>query len=502
VARAQSIVGPGVGGFNDRIEAGKRIVELFPRRLLIGGEWCDAADGAQLSVEDPGTAEPLCQVPDAGEKDALSALDAAAQAQRGWAQSIPGERAEVLQGTHAALIAHIEELALLITFETGKPIAESRAEMEYAAEFFRWFAGEALRIDGYFKVAADGGSRVLVMRQAVGPCYLITPWNFPMAMVARKVAPAIAAGCAMVIKPAEQTPLSALALGELLISCGLPPGVLNVVTTSSPGSVSDALISDSRLRKISFTGSTEVGRRLIAQAAEHVQNVSMELGGNSPFLVFADADLDLAIDGIQQAKMRNTGQSCTAANRIYVEESIAEEFTHRLAVRMAGLTIGHGALDGVEVGPLIDEAQRSRLRELVADALEHGAQRVVGGKALGPPGYYFEPTVLNASSGDARIWREEIFGPVAPVAMFGSEEEAISQANASEHGLAGYVFTRDLARAFRVSEELETGMVGLNRGLVSNPGAPFGGVKLSGIGREGGNEGIGEYLEPKYVALA
>ena len=400
-----------------------------------------------------------------------------------------------------ALTTHVEELALLITLETGKPITESRAEMQYAAEFFRWFAGEALRIDGYFKVAADGGSRVLVMRQAVGPCYLITPWNFPMAMGARKIAPAIAAGCAMVIKPAEQTPLSTLALGELLISCGLPPGVLNVVTTSSPASVSAALMADPRLRKISFTGSTEVGQRLIKQAADHVLNVSMELGGNSPFLVFADADLDLAIDGIQQAKMRNAGQSCTAANRIYVEKEIAEEFTHRLAALMATLRIGHGALDGVEVGPLIDEAQRSRLRELVADALEHGAERVVGGEALGPPGYYFEPTVLNASTGEARIWREEIFGPVAPVAAFDSEEEAVSQANASEHGLAGYVFTRDLARAFRVSEGLETGMVGLNRGLVSNPGAPFGGVKLSGTGREGGNEGIDEYLEPKYVAV-
>ena len=492
--------GPGVRGFSDRIETGKRIVELFPRRLLIAGEWRDAADGAELSVEDPGTAEPLCQVPDAGEEDAVAAMDAAAQAQRDWAKSPPGERAEVLQRTHVALTAHLEELALLITLETGKPIAESRAETEYAAEFFRWFAGEALRIDGYFKVAADGASRVLVMRQAVGPCYLITPWNFPMAMAARKIAPAIAAGCAMVIKPAEQTPLSTLALAELLMSCGLPPGVLNVVTTSSPASVSTALISDPRLRKISFTGSTEVGRGLIKQSADHVLNVSMELGGNSPFLVFADADLDLAIDGIRQAKMRNAGQSCTAANRIYVEEGLAEEFTHRLAALMANLTIGHGALEGVEVGPVIDELQRSRLRELVADALEYGAERVTGGKALGPPGYYFEPTVLNASS-EARIWREEIVGPVAPVAVFDSEEEAISQANASDHGLAGYVFTRDLGRAFRVSEAFETGMVGLNRGLVSNPGAPFGGVKLSGIGREGGNEGIGEFLEPKYVAV-
>jgi succinate-semialdehyde dehydrogenase / glutarate-semialdehyde dehydrogenase len=485
----------------DRIEAWERLVEDVPNGLLIGGEWRGAADGAELVVEDPGTGEPLCQVADARDVDAAAAMDAAADAQREWAKSPPGERADILLRTREALLGNAEDLARLITLEAGKPITESRAEVEYAADFFRWFAGEALRLDGYFKRAADGGARVLVMRQPVGPCYLITPWNFPMAMGARKIAPAIAAGCTMVIKPAQQTPLSTLALADLLTSCGLPSGVLNVVTTSSPAPVSATVISDPRLRKISFTGSTAVGRELIARSADQVLNVSMELGGNAAFLVFADADLDLAVDGALQAKMRNMGQSCTAANRIYVEAGIAGEFTSRLAERMSDLTVGHGSLEAVDVGPMIDDAQRSRLGELVNDALEHGAECVVGGNELGPPGYYFEPTVLTAPSGKARIWREELFGPVAPVAAFESEEEAIAKANATEHGLAAYVFTRDLERAFRVCEELESGLVGLNRGLVSNAGAPFGGVKASGIGREGGNEGIADYLETKYVAV-
>jgi succinate-semialdehyde dehydrogenase / glutarate-semialdehyde dehydrogenase len=485
----------------ERIEAWKGLVEDLPHLLLIGGEWREAVGGAELSIEDPGTGEHLCQVADAQEHDATAAIDAAARAQDEWAKSSPAERAEILERAHVAISGNAEELARVVTLEAGKPIAEARAEVEYAADFFRWFAGEALRIEGYFKLAADARSRVLVMRQPVGPCYLITPWNFPMAMAARKIAPAIAAGCTMVIKPAEQTPLSTLALADLLASGGLPPGVLNVVTTSSPAPVSAAVMADRRLRKISFTGSTEVGRMLIAQSAQHVLNVSMELGGNSPFLVFADADLDQAVSGALQAKMRNIGQSCTAANRFYVEESVAEEFTNRLAARMANLIIGHGAFEDVEVGPMIDRAQLSRLGELVADAVDEGAKCVVGGKQLAEPGYYFEPTVLTAPGGEARLWREEIFGPVAPVVPFASEEEAVPQANASEHGLAAYVFTRDVNRAFRVSEALETGIVGLNRGLVSNAGAPFGGMKASGIGREGGSEGIEAFLEPKYVAL-
>jgi len=489
----------GVG--RERIEAWKSLVEDLPHILLIGGEWREAAGGAQLGVEDPGTGERLCEVADAQGGDATAAIDAAAGAQGEWARTPPAQRAEILERAHVALSGNAEELARVVTLEAGKPIAEARAEIDYAADFFRWFAGEALRIDGYFKVAADARSRVLVMRQPVGPCYLITPWNFPMAMAARKIAPAIAAGCTMVIKPAQQTPLSTLALAELLASCGLPPGVLNVVTTSSPAPVSAAVMADPRLRKISFTGSTEVGRKLIAQAADHVLNVSMELGGNAPFLVFADADLDLAVAGAMQAKMRNIGQSCTAANRFYVEEGIASEFTSRLSARMANLITGHGAIEDVEVGPMIDEEQRSRLADLVADALDQGARCHVGGTKHHGSGYYFDPTVLAAPSDDARILREEIFGPVASVQAFESEEDAVTRANATEHGLAAYVFTRDLGRAFRVSESLETGMVGLNRGLVSNAGAPFGGVKASGIGREGGNEGIEAFLEPKYVAL-
>ncbi len=479
----------------------KSVLEQAPKRLFIGGEWRDASGGATLAVEDPSTAEAICEIADATPDDASAALDAACDAQAEWAVSAPNERSQILYRAFELLTERADDLALLMTLEMGKAVAESKAEILYAAEFFRWFSGEALRIDGYYKVAGNAASRVLVMRQPLGPCYFITPWNFPNAMGTRKIGPAVAAGCTMVVKPAQQTPLSMLALAELLSECGLPPGVLNVVTGKSSSSISKPIISDPRLRKLSFTGSTEVGRMLIAQAAENVLKVSMELGGNAPFLIFDDADLDAAVEGAMIAKMRNIGEACTSANRFHVAESLAGEFAERLAARMGTLKLGRGTEDGVDIGPLIDADQRDKVGELVADALERGATCVVGGEARDGAGYFYEPTVLADVPDSARVLTEEIFGPVAPVKGFASEEEAIAAANDTEYGLVAYVFTRDIKRALRVCEGLETGMIGLNQGLVSNAGAPFGGVKQSGIGREGGNEGIHEFLETKYVAI-
>ena len=476
-------------------------VDAAPKQLLIGGEWRDASGGATLSVEDPSTGEPFCEVADATPEDAVAALDAACAVQAEWAATPPNERSEILHRAFLALNDRADELALLMTLEMGKAVAESKAELTYAAEFFRWFAGEALRIDGYFKVAGNAESRVLVMRQPLGPCYFITPWNFPNAMGTRKIGPAIAAGCTMVVKPAQQTPLSMLALAKMLEECGLPPGVLNVITSASSSGVSKPIIADPRLRKLSFTGSTEVGRTLIAQAAENVLKVSMELGGNAPFLVFDDADLDAAIEGAMVAKMRNVGEACTSANRFHVADGVADEFATRLGERMGAMKVGRGTEEGVEVGPLIDDDQRSKVAELVDDALGKGASAVVGGAKRDGAGYFYDPTVLAGVPGDARVLKEEIFGPVAPVASFADEEEAVAAANDTEFGLVAYVFTSDLKRALRVCEGLETGMIGLNQGMVSNAGAPFGGVKQSGIGREGGNEGIHEFLETKYVAV-
>ncbi|HSI81562.1 MAG TPA: NAD-dependent succinate-semialdehyde dehydrogenase [Solirubrobacterales bacterium] len=476
-------------------------IDAVPKRLLIGGEWRDASGGETLAVEDPATGEALCEVADATPEDATAALDAAVAAQAEWAATPPNERSEILHRAFVRLNERADELALVMTLEMGKALAESRAEITYAAEFFRWFAGEALRVEGYWKVAGNGASRVWVMRQPVGPCYFITPWNFPTAMGTRKIGPAIAAGCTIVWKPAQQTPLSAFALAELLAECGLPDGVLNVITSSSSSSVSEPIISDPRLRKLSFTGSTEVGRKLIAQSASNVLNVSMELGGNAPFLVFDDADLDAVVDGAMIAKMRNIGEACTSANRFHVAEPVADEFASRLAERMGRMKLGRGTEDGVEVGPLIDENQREKVGELVGDALSRGAEAIVGGQAVAGAGYFYEPTVLGGVSPDARVLKEEIFGPVAPVASFDSTDEAIAAANETEYGLVAYVFTSDIDRALRVCEGLETGMIGLNQGMVSNAGAPFGGVKQSGVGREGGNEGIEEYLETKYIAV-
>jgi succinate-semialdehyde dehydrogenase/glutarate-semialdehyde dehydrogenase len=388
-----------------------------------------------------------------------------------------------------------------MTLEMGKPLAESRAEIAYAAEFFRWFSEEAVRISGRWSTAPNGATRLLTMRQPVGPCLFITPWNFPLAMGTRKIGPAVAAGCTMVVKPASLTPLSMLALAGIMVEAGLPDGVLNVVTTSSTGEVMEPLIRDPRLRKLSFTGSTPVGKRLVEQSAEQLLRVSMELGGNAPFLVFADADLDAAVDGAMLAKMRNTGEACTAANRFLVHTDVAAEFTRRLGERMGGLTVGRGTGDGVQVGPLVDTATRDKVSELVDDARERGARLVCGGEPVGHAGYFYAPTVLADVPAEARILREEVFGPVAPVVTFDSDDEAVEMANDTEFGLVAYVFTRDLSRALRVVERLETGMVGLNAGVVSNPAAPFGGVKHSGFGREGGAEGIEEYLETKYVGI-
>ncbi len=479
----------------------KQVIDAVPKQLLIGGEWRDSSSGETLAVEDPSTGETLCEIADATPEDAKAALDAAAAVQPEWAATPPNERGRILWHAFEKLGERLDDLALLMTLEMGKAVAESKAEITYAAEFFRWFSGEALRIDGYYKTAGNAQSRVLVMRQPIGPCYFITPWNFPNAMGTRKVGPAIAAGCTMVWKPAKLTPLSALALADLLAECGLPDGVLNIITGSSSGAISEPIITDPRLRKLSFTGSTEVGQGLIAQSADQVLKVSMELGGNAPFLVFDDADVDDAVEGAMIAKMRNIGEACTSANRFHVAEPLVEEFTSRLAERMGALKVGRGVEEGVDIGPLIDADQQGKVAELVDDAVGKGAKALVGGGKVDGAGYFYEPTVLADVPADARVFREEIFGPVAPVASFDSEEAAIAAANDTEYGLVSYVFTRDIKRALRVCEGLETGMIGLNQGMVSNAGAPFGGVKQSGIGREGGNEGIDEYLETKYVAV-
>ncbi len=477
------------------------VLEQVPKDLLIAGQWRAAAGGGRLSVEDPATGEALVEVADAQVDDALAALAAAAEAQAAWAAHPPRERGEILRRAYEAIVAQTEDLALLMTLEMGKALAESRAEIAYAAEFFRWFSEEAVRVHGRYMVNTTGKGRILTMRQPVGPCVFVTPWNFPTAMGTRKIAPAIAAGCTTVVKPAQQTPLSMLALARILEQAGLPAGVLNVITAKRSGAVIEPLLKDPRTRKLSFTGSTEVGRTLIEQSAQQILRVSMELGGNAPFLVFEDADLDAAVEGALLAKMRNVGEACTAANRFHVHESIADDFAARLAERMGAMRVGRGTEPDVDVGPLIDEAQRSKVSELVGDALDRGARALVGGGPAGGRGYIFEPTVLAGGPEDARVFGEEIFGPVAPIATFSSDEQAIAAANRTEYGLVAYVYTRDLDRAFRVCEAIESGMIGLNQGVVSNPAAPFGGVKQSGFGREGGFEGVGEYLETKYVAL-
>ena len=477
------------------------VLDAVETGVMVGGAWRPARSGRSFPVEDPATGQALTEVADAGPEDGLDALTAAATAQEGWAATPPRRRGEVLTRAWEVLAERQDDLALLMTLEMGKPLAESRAEVAYAGEFLRWFGEEAVRIEGSFRVAPDGRFRIVTMRQPVGPCLLITPWNFPLAMGARKIGPAVAAGCSMVVKPAEQTPLSMLALAGILAEAGLPPGVLNVVPTSDPAGLVAPLLADRRLRKLSFTGSTDTGRRLMAQASQHLLRLSMELGGNAAFLVFEDADLDLAVEGAVLAKMRNMGEACTAANRFLAAAPVADELAGRLAERLGALKVGRGTEDGVEVGPLIDDAQRAKVAGLVDQAVAAGAGVLVGGAPLGGPGHFYPPTVLAGVPAGAAVLEEEVFGPVAPVVSVAGEDEAVAMANATDHGLVSYVFTRDLDRALRVCERLETGMVGLNLGMVSNPAAPFGGVKHSGFGREGGREGIGEYLFTKYVAV-
>jgi succinate-semialdehyde dehydrogenase/glutarate-semialdehyde dehydrogenase len=482
------------------IDKEQEIVAKVPKGLYIGGEWRETEN--TIAVEDPSTGETIAEVADATAEDAVAALDAAVAMREEFAAVAPRDRGEILRRAFDVIMERKDELAVLMTLEMGKPVAESQAEVAYAAEFFRWFSEEACRMDGRFNTAPNGVGRLLTMKQPVGPCYLITPWNFPMAMGTRKIGPAVAAGCTMVIKPAKQTPLSMLALAQILEECGLPGGVLNVITSSSASAVSEPIINDSRLRKLSFTGSTEVGIKLIEQSAKNVLRVSMELGGNAPFLVFEDADVDAAVEGAVIAKMRNGGEACTAANRFYVHESVADEFSRKLSERIGAMKVGRGLEDGVVVGPLIDDSQLGKVRELVEDAVAKGARPLVGGSPLDGRGYFYAPTVLADVPDDAKLLKEEIFGPVAPVRTFSDEDEAVAAANDTEYGLVAYVYSRDLKRALRVSERLETGMLGLNQGIVSNPAAPFGGVKHSGFGREGGREGINEYLEIKYVAVA
>jgi succinate-semialdehyde dehydrogenase / glutarate-semialdehyde dehydrogenase len=477
------------------------VLNNVPKELFIAGAWRPADSGARLAVEDPATGEPLCEIADASEVDAVAALAAAADAQAEWAVHPPRERGEILRRAFDLIVARTDELAMLMSLEMGKSLLEARGEVAYAADFLRWFSEEAVRIHGSYSVSPNGKARILTMRQPVGPCLLITPWNFPLAMGTRKIGPAVAAGCTMVVKPAKQTPLSMLALAKIFEDAGLPAGVLNVVTTSRSGAVTDPLFDDPRLRKLSFTGSTEVGRMLATRAMGRVLRVSMELGGNAALLVFEDADLELAVDQTMLAKLRNMGEACTSANRLYVAAPVAEEFARRLAARMEQLRLGRGVDPDTDVGPLIDATQRNKVHELVTDAVDRGATVLTGGGPLEGPGYFYRPTVLTHVTEESRVLSEEIFGPVAPIVSFETEDEALAKANASEYGLMGYVFTRDLNRALRIAEGLETGLVGLNQGVPSNAVAPFGGVKQSGFGREGGAEGIEEYLSLKYVGI-
>ncbi|TFD75706.1 NAD-dependent succinate-semialdehyde dehydrogenase [Cryobacterium fucosi] len=483
-------------------EAERALLASVPTGLFIGGQWREAADGGTFDVRDPSTGDVLLSIADATPADGDAALASAFAAQKGWAKTAPRLRAEILRTAFEAVTARADDFALLMTLEMGKPLAEARGEVAYGAEFLRWFSEETARISGRFATAPDGASRLLVTKRPVGPCLFITPWNFPLAMATRKIAPAIAAGCTMVLKPAALTPLTALLFAQVLQESGLPAGVLNVVQTTNAGPVTAPLIQDPRLRKLSFTGSTEVGRRLIKDAADQVLRVSMELGGNAPFLVFDDADLDKAVAGAMLAKMRNGGEACTAANRILVHEGVAEEFTEKLLERMRAHTVARGTDPASKIGPLVDEGTRTKVHELVTDAVDRGATLALGGRSVDGPGYFYEPTVLTHVPADARIMSEEVFGPVAPILTFATEAEAIRLANDTEFGLVAYAFTRDLNRGLRLAEELEVGMFGLNTGIVSNPAAPFGGVKQSGLGREGGFEGIDEYLETRYVGIA
>jgi succinate-semialdehyde dehydrogenase / glutarate-semialdehyde dehydrogenase len=471
-----------------------------PTGLLIGGQW-SAGRAGSLPVIDPATEAPIAEVADASPEDALDAVGAAAAALPAWAARPPRERGECLRRAYELMTQRSEQLARLMVLENGKALRDARGEILYAAEFFRWYSEEAVRLDGSLAVAPSGANRIMVIRQPVGVSYLITPWNFPAAMATRKIGPALAAGCTVVLKPAKETPLTALAVAELLAEAGVPAGVVNVLPTAKPGPMTEAVLADPRVRKLSFTGSTEVGRMLLRQAADHVTNCSMELGGNAPFLVFEDADVDAAVDGAFLAKMRNGGEACTAANRFYVHEKVAAEFAAKLTARLAALKVGPGLDDGVDLGPLVNADTRDKVAGLVDSATGAGAAVLTGGSAPDRTGYYYQPTVLDRVPAGAGILSEEIFGPVAPIVRFTDPEEAIMLANSTEYGLVSYVYSNDLRRALRVAEALEAGMVGINRGVVSDPAAPFGGVKQSGLGREGSHDGLLEYTETKYIAV-
>ncbi|MBT0566218.1 NAD-dependent succinate-semialdehyde dehydrogenase [Williamsia sp. CHRR-6] len=469
--------------------------------LFIDGTWSPAASGARFAVENPATGVQIATVANGDAHDAQRAIDTAAATQPSWAATAPRFRSEILYRAHRLILDRADDLARIMTTEMGKPLAEAAGEVAYAAEFFRWFAEEAVRIGGDHTTTGDGASRILVTKEPVGPCVLITPWNFPLAMGTRKIGPAVAAGCTMVFKPAELTPLTALALADILAEAGLPPGVLNIVTTDTPGPVVSTWMDSGLARKISFTGSTEVGKLLLRQAAENVMRSSMELGGNAPFIVCADADITGAVDGLMVAKMRNMGEACTAANRVFVHRSVIDEFGAALTERMSALVVGDGSTQGTQVGPLVEAKARDKVQQLVTDAVAGGATVLCGGATPDGPGYFYPPTVLTGVRPDAALMHTEIFGPVAPLIPFDDEDEMVTLANDTPWGLVGYLYTRDIDRALRLSAAIEVGMVGLNTGLVSNPAAPFGGVKQSGLGREGGRVGIEEFLETKYLSI-
>ena len=471
-----------------------------PDRIYVEGRWTSSSDGSEFEVRDPSDASVIASVANATTADALACVDSAHLAGAAWAKRAPRERAEILRRAFELMTQQSERIATLIVKENGKPLADARSETAYAAEFFRWYSEEAVRNEGTVAISPSGANRILVIHQPVGVCVLVTPWNFPAAMATRKIGPALAAGCTVILKPASDTPLTALLMASILEEAGVPPGVVNVLPSNRSGDVVAAMVNDPRVRKLSFTGSTEVGRVLLKLAAGSVVSTSMELGGNAPFLVFADADIDSAVDGAMIAKMRNIGEACTAANRFYVEEAVAEKFAGLLADRMRALKLGPGLDESVQVGPLINEAAREKIDRLLTDAVGRGAGIVTGGGRPDRPGYYFEPTVVEGVVEGSAILQEEIFGPVAPIGTFTTEDEGVAMANDTEFGLVSYLYTGDLKRGLRVAEALEAGMIGLNRGLVSDPAAPFGGVKQSGIGREGGHEGLLDYTESKYIA--
>jgi succinate-semialdehyde dehydrogenase/glutarate-semialdehyde dehydrogenase len=480
----------------------QRVLDMVPKGIYIDGKWKDASDGKTLDVIDPATGKVLATIADASAEDGMAAIDAADRAQAEWAKTAPRYRAELLRAAFEKVAAMADDFALLMSLEMGKPVAEAKGEVAYGNEFIRWFSEEAVRVTGRYGTAPDGKNRIMVLKRPVGPSLFITPWNFPLAMATRKIGPAIAAGCTMILKPAALTPLTSLLFAKVLEEVGLPAGVLNVVQTSRPGDVTGPIIKDARLRKLSFTGSTGVGKRLIADAADQVLKVSMELGGNAPLIVFEDADLDKAVEGAMLAKLRNMGEACTAANRFIVHESVAAEFSKRVAEKMAALKVSRGTEEGANIGPLIDEKSRVSVHALVEDAVAKGAKVLTGGQVPSGDGYFYPPTVLANVPSNANILSEEIFGPVAPIITFKTEDQAVGLANLTEYGLVAYAFTENLNRGLRLAERLEVGMFGLNTGIVSNPAAPFGGVKSSGLGREGGFEGIEEYLETVYVGIA